>query len=854
MKSGTPPRATYRLQLTAEQPFDHAVGQVDHLAVMGISHLYLSPILCARPGSRHFYDVADHSRIDPVLGGMDGFRRLVDAVHAAGMGLIGDLVANHMSVGPWSPVWETVLRDGRSSDAAAFFDIDWETPLPGAADKVILPALEGPYGEELTAGRIGLADTPSGLRITYRDLSFPLNAETVEAVERAGTTRLIGTPGERRSWTRMHSLLEQQHYRLVSGRAGRRLVNYRRFLNVDDLVAVQVEDPQVFEATHRLMIDLVTGGMLNGLRIDHIDGLADPPGYLRALREQVGPDAWIVVEKITDPSHPLPEDWPVDGTTGYELLATALGLMVDPHGLRHLRALAAEHGALPGPGDVARMKHEMLETMGPDLRRLVRVVWDACQEDNDVRDIDYRTLLDAVIRVLVAMDVQRTYTDPETGATAPDDVTAIERAIAAAAEQDTTVPDVVWRYLGDLLTGRVRWTAVAADAVTRFGQLSGPVMSLGIHGRLFFRHNGFVAACEMGCDPDDVTVTGAQAHHRIPAMPRHGMRTTATHDTQFGEDLRLRMAALSGLANDWAAVADQVLVATDPPDPSLGLRLLQVAVGLWPVSDDGSKPLEAVLARPDLVDRFVDYGRNCARGQGVITSFTDPDGTAEAELVAWSRGLFDPDGGAAPLLRQVAVPVAEVGMSASLSQTLLRLTVPGVPDTYHGTERWDDRLADPDNRRPVDHDDVRTVARRWDDVPPDVSTLWQDRRDGLIKQWVLRQALRARADHPDVLGPQGGYDQLQADGRWAAHLFTYRRSASSGGQAVVVCPRVLGRVTDGGRFPPVGRIWADTHLRLPSTDGRAWHDLLSDRTIEGSDDVSAADLLAELPVALLVTT
>ena len=272
------PRATYRLQLTADHPFAAAAERVPYLAELGISHLYLSPVLAARPGTRHFYDVADHRRIDPVLGGEEGLRALADAAHEAGLGLIGDVVPNHMGTGPWNPLWDQLLREGRSSEAARFVDVDWETPLPGAADKVILPVLAGPYGDELAAGALGLAEGPTGVRVTYGELSFPLAAESAEAVERAGVTRLLGRPGEPRTWSRMHSLLEQQHYRLVSFRAGRRLINYRRFFHIDALAALRVDDEVVFEATHRLLTDLVVEGVLDGLRVDHLDGLADPGG------------------------------------------------------------------------------------------------------------------------------------------------------------------------------------------------------------------------------------------------------------------------------------------------------------------------------------------------------------------------------------------------------------------------------------------------------------------------------------------------------------------------------------------------------------------------------------------------
>ncbi len=850
------------MQLTEDLPFAAAEAMVDYLADLGISHLYLSPFLAARPGTRHFYDVADHRRVDPVLGGADGLRQLAQAARAAGLGLVGDIVPNHMSAGPWSPVWDALLREGRSGDAAKLVDVDWEPPLPGATGKVILPVLAGPYGEELAAGRLGLSELGGEVRITYGDVSFPLNNESAEAVRRSDPAMLEGRAGEPRSWSRMHSLLEQQHYRLVSWRAGNRLVNYRRYQAVNDLVALRVDDPLVRETTHRTMLDLIADGTLDGLRVDHVDGLADPGQYLRWLRDQIGEDAWLVVEKLTSPDDPLPEDWPVDDTSGYELLRTALGIQIDPHGLRHLRTLAVAHGAVPDDFAVWRTRQHQLETLlGPDLHRVVKVVWTACQDEQDVRDVDHGTLLAAVSLVLTLMPAGRTYVGADQGTVSARDAAIVERALDAARRADDGVPDALWGYLGRLLTGQVRWTASAAEAVVRFQQLSGNVISLGVEERLFFRHNQLVSACELGCDPTAPTITVEAAHRAIAAMPPTGMRTTATHDTKHSEDVRMRITALAGMAGPWTTTADRILSGTAPLDTSLGLRLLQVAVGIWPITDDGSRPLAEVLDRPDLVERLLGYATRCARGQDVVTSHALPDPDAEAQLARWTRTLLDPDGGVAQELRPLALRAGEVGMAASLSQTVLRLTVPGVPDTYQGTERWDDSLLDPDNRRPVDMALCISTSAAWAESTPDPAALWASRRDGAIKQWVLRQALRLRREYPALM-VEGDYLPLHATGRWATHLLGFQRVLPGQPTVTVICPRILGRVTDGGNFPGVGRIWADTEIALPGVaDGVPVEDVLSGHTVQvpaqaPSDDagprVAVAELLRTMPVALLV--
>lgn len=849
------PRATYRMQLTADRGFDHAVGLVDYLAALGISHLYLSPFLAARPTTTHFYDVTDHSRIDQRLGGEEGLRRLADRAHDAGLGLIADVVTHHMAAGPWSPMWRRMLREGRSSNAASMFEIDWEPPLPGAAEKVILPVLGQPYGDALSQGLLGLQQHGEEVVVTYGDLRLPLTADTEAALARSGgVERLAGRIGEPRTWGRMHSLLEQQHYRLVSYAAGRRLVNYRRYLAVDQLAAIHADSPDVFAHTHALIIALLDEGLLDGLRIAHVDGLADPAGYLRGLREAVGPDVWIVVERAGAAGDPVPEDWPVQGTTGYELLRTSLGLHVDPQGLGTLWSHAAEHDALPSSRDVWIARSEQLEQeLAPDLRRLARATWEACQEQPAVRDVDYRTLLEAVTRLLVAMPVPRTYVDPRTGEATERDRRAIGQAVDAAAQVGDrgTIPAALWSYLQELFSGATRPTTAAAEAITRFQQLAIAAMTLGIEERVFFRHNAFVAACELGCDPRRVPITLEEAHRQIAEMPPLGMRTTATHDTKHGEDVRLRIAGLTGVAGEWTRLASRVLAGTAPPDAALGLRLLQIAVGIWPVTDDGSAPLSEVLSDASLGDRLVAYAIAAARGQQRLTSHLHPDGEVEQEIAAWTRGLVDPAGLVAAELRGVANAAAEIGICASLSQTLMRITVPGVPDTYQGTEGWDDSLSDPDNRRPVDMEALAAeLGRLTGPDAPEVDELWEARRDGRIKLHVLATALRLRREMPQTFGPDGSYEPVTATGRWARHMVAYLRRGSDG-DVLVVCPRVMGRVSDGGVLDPRGRIWADTDLHLPVET--TWTDALSGHHVAG-DVLAVADVLSALPVALLRTT
>lgn len=873
------PRATYRIELSATLTFADAVELLDHLADVGISHLHLSPILQTPPDSSevraihmqaphvhapYVHATADHGRVCDVLGGEDGLRQLAKAAQSRDMGLLVDVTPGFMAAGQWSPLWERLLAEGRSSDAARFFDIDFQTPLPGAQEKVILPVLDGPYGAELAAGRLGLSQTDSGVRVTYGTLSFPLNSDSVVALERAGAGTVVGKPGDARSWARMHSLMERQHYRLVSWQAGRRLVNYRRHLHVDGLAAVRVEEEGIFQATHELLLRLVTDGTLDGLVIVGIDGLADPTGYLRRLREGVGDQTYVVVDKTASAAHPLPEDWPVQGTSGREFSAMALDLQIDPVGAGPLYDLAQEFGGVPTTIDQRQMKQVMMDShLGPDLRRLVRVMWDASQEDMGVRDIDYRTLLEAVSRVLSAMEVPRTYVDVADGTSRSLDQVKMTRAVKEARQDRSRglIPDVVWRWLGELFTGGLRFGPAEADAVRRFELLSPAVLTLGRDVRLSRLRHDVVAACDLATS-DGAAMDVPGAIRRMDAMSPTGLRASTVPGSSHGEDVGMRLAALTGVAADWALVADHILTATNPVDAGLALRMLQIATAVWPIMDQGDDPIEEV---PGLSERVVSHAVGVARDAGSVTSHLQPDESAEGEIAVWTRSLLDPEGGIAPLLRPLAVRVGEGGMVASLSATLLRCTAGGVPDTVQGSERWDDYLSgDVLAADPSIVQQVSAARREWRESPPDPAELWRARRDGRIKQWVLDVALQARRDHEGVFGPKGGRRTVRTTGRWAAHLLAMQRfDVSPGGaQAIVVCPVMLGAVTGGGRFQPLGRIWADTEIELPDAvgglpalpDGTSWTNVMTGQTVPGDTVVAAADLLSDLPVALLISS
>jgi (1->4)-alpha-D-glucan 1-alpha-D-glucosylmutase len=850
--SGVAPTALWRWSPAPGEGLDAAAGVLAELSAAGVSHVVVPQLLVAAPGADRTA-VADHRQVDPALGGEEALRALSAAARQVGVGLVAGLVVDRMAVGAANPVWDALLREGRSSEAARWVDVDYATPLPGAADKVILPVLDGPYGDELAAGRLGLAeDAGGGVRVTYGARSFPLEAASEDAVRRSGVDRLAGRAGEPRTWTRMHSLLEQQRYRLVSAGAGRRLVNYGRVEDDDDLAVVRVEDPIVFEAVHRVPLALLADGVLDGLLVHRLDGLADPAGYLARLRAAVGPDAWVGVRGAlpagvrartaaaggvvghvaadraqVDPDAVVPASPPavaeVDGADASDVVPH-----LDAAGVAVLADLAAAHGAAPdGPARAAIRAGALDARLGPDLRRLARAMWEACQAEPAVRDVDYRTLLDALSRVLVALPVDRTHLDPTAEDAHPGDVAVVDAAIAAARAGDDRdrVPEPMWRWLHALLRAGGRRSPAEAEAVVRAQQLSAALAA--VAGRQVQLRDGGLPV--------------AAASEGAPGPAAWGL---------VGEDLRLRVAALASAAGGWRAAADALVAGTDPPDAALALRLLALAVGGWPADDDGTRPLADVLGGPDgggPADRLAAHARACAaevaRGAGRVT----PDPDAVGRLEAWVRALLDPDGAAASQLRPFAVRAAEVGMAAGLSQLLQRLVGPTPVALSAADLSWDLRLSPPDGAPPATAAGVAVQPAPTGHA----AELWARRRDGAVKAHVLAAGLRVRADHAPAVAA-GDAAVLPARGRWAAHVAALVRQAGGAGPVVAVCPRQLGPVTDGGRFPPLGRLWADTEVDLPPPAGDGWLDVLSGRTHPAAPAAELADLLVDLPVALLV--
>ncbi|MQA32029.1 malto-oligosyltrehalose synthase [Modestobacter roseus] len=759
------PSGTYRLQVTADFTLDDAASVAGYLADLGVSHAYSSPLLRSAAGSTHGYDTTDHGHIDEPRGGRAGLDRFVAQLHEHGLGLVLDLVPNHMGVADAheSGWWWDVLQHGRDSAHAGAVDIDWDF----GGGKVRIPTL-------------GSADDVSALEVIdgelrYYDNRFPIAPGTEG-----------GTPQE------VHS---RQHYELVDWRRADDQLNYRRFFAINTLAGLRVEDPEVFRATHALVVELVENGAVDALRIDHPDGLADPKGYLDALAAATG-SRWTVVEKILEPGEELPDSWQTAGTTGYDALAEVDEVLVDPAGEPAFTALDTE---LAGRRvDYAQLVHDCKREvtdgmLGSEVARLQRII-------GDLSGVPAEQVTEGLAELLASFPVYRSYL--------PDGRAHLDETVAAVKVRRpdlTAAVDALHPLLG----------SAGTELATRFEQTSGPVMAKGVEDSAYYRWARFVALNEVGGDPARFGSTVAEFHdaqrHRAERRPE-SMTTLSTHDTKRSEDVRARLAVLAEIPGEWAGLVRGWLGRHPLADRSLAHLVWQNLVGAWPLSRE----------------RAHAYVEKAAREAGTSTTWTNPVPEFEDQLHALVDAAFDDATTHAEIERFVA-RIAPSGWSNSLSQKLLQLTIAGVPDVYQGTELWDFSLVDPDNRRPVDYDLRRRLLARLDEgwVPPVDA-------EGAAKLLVVSRALRHRREHPEAFA---GYAPVQATGSAADHAVAFDR-----GGVVTVATRLPVRLAGTG--------WGDTGLALPTG---AWRDLLTGtRVVSDAGGVRAAELLAQLPVALLV--
>ncbi len=921
------PRATYRLQFSRDFTFADAAALVPYLAGLGVSHLYASPWLKARTGSTHGYDIVDHNAFNPELGGEAGFEALHAALKAHGLGQILDFVPNHMGVARADNAWWLdVLEWGRASPYAEWFDIDWTPADPDLRNKVLLPFLGDHYGAVLERGELEPRFDPAtgSFSVWYFEHRFPLSphsyayllraaaqadatiADRLEALAvdaerlraRAGTTArasanvrdraarlkarlasdaslhaplqdvaraLCATPGDAASVRPLHRLLERQAYRLAYWRMAADEINYRRFFDINELAALRVEYPPVFAHIHTLVARLLDTGKLDGLRIDHIDGLFDPARYCRRVRQLSRRPFYLVVEKILARHERLRTNWPVEGTTGYDFLGLVTGLLIDPRqeavmtrAYRHFLGHASDFGEI-----LHAAKRQIVHSrLSGELHVLARQLHRIARRHPRTRDYTLQALTRALADVVAAFPVYRTYVDTH-GATAADrrDITWA----VAQARKRWDLPDVdIFEFIEAALTTRVAETPgyrrlPVLRFAQKFQQYTSPVMAKGFEDTALYRHHRMDALNEVGSDPRQFGVDVTDFHRANQERARlwpHAMLATATHDTKRGEDVRARLAALSRVAAEWDravrhwarlnGIWKQAANGQRAPERNDEYLLYQTLIGAWPVALMDGAWDEAIAAR--FVARVQAYMTKALREAKQHSSWANPDSAYEAATRAFIAQILDREHGR--LFLEAFLPlqarVAELGVDNSLVQVALKLTCPGVPDVYQGAELWDLNLVDPDNRRAVDfarRAERLAQAEVWDTLSPErqvaqLATWRAAWHDGLVKLHVLRRLLGVRAQYPDVF-LHGDYRPVTLAGDVGERVIAFERRHE--GARIMVAAILHGDATVAGAGAPGGALSAA--LPVPCVD------VLSGRRYAADPDPLA---FAPLPVAVLL--
>lgn len=935
----TVPRSTLRLQLHRGFTLVDAAAHVDYFATLGVSHLYLSPLTAAMPGSTHGYDTIDYSRVNPEIGGEPALVRLADALHARQMGIIADIVPNHMGIaGEHNAWWLDILEWGRHSAHARHFDIDWHSPDPALRGKVLVPCLDAPYGEALAAGHIVLTYDQEQARfvVRYYEHVLPICPVDYAAILRAGENTELNAlaerfdgvtaqPGDRTrairaldalrefatahgtgsldaalaayappasdARERLHRLLERQFFRLAWWRTAADEINWRRFCDIATLAAVRVERAEVFDAAHALILRLFAQGVIDGVRIDHIDGLVDPREYCRRLRERLagreaerppqldGPRAYLVVEKIVSRGESLPVDWGIDGTTGYDFMNEVGALLHAPEGEAPLTAtwneLAGTAATFADEALAARRKI-LAENLSAELDRTARSLHRIAREQPATRDFTFTSIRRALVELAVHFPVYRIY--PYNGLRTIDDDGPFRRAFEAARSvlprADHAVLDHLDGWLGGIdehtsavppsVPGRERRSASAL-----FAQLTAPLAAKALEDTAYYRYGRLLSRNEVGADPGEFT-RSVEAFHaanleRARRFP-HTLVTTATHDHKRGEDMRARLAVLSEMAEEWGAMLRAWSTLNAPqrrelgdawlpgasrdwaPGPTAEAMLYQTLAGCWPLDlhPSNTAGVEA------LANRVATWQLKALREAKLRTSWHAPDLVYEAASRDFLFDILAPqrrDG----FLRELSECVARIGRAGAVNallQTVLRMTSPGVPDLYQGCELWDFSLVDPDNRRPVDF--AHRHAWLIDTPPSEQLANW---RDGRVKLGIVHRVLTLRSVSP-ALFLEGTYLPLAAQGRAARHIVAFARQHGDA-YAIVIGTRLAASLLSPHDDAPLVEpsAWEDTVVQLPQVlAGRALFDCLSPGAPKADDAgrLFVRDALGALPVALLV--
>jgi (1->4)-alpha-D-glucan 1-alpha-D-glucosylmutase len=812
------PRATYRFQFNGHFRLEDALDLVPYLRDLGISHIYASPLFKACAHSNHGYDVCDFGQINPEVGTEADLANLVAALRKNQMGLILDIVPNHMGVGTaensW---WWDVLKNGRASRFASHFDINWEPPDETLCGKILLPVLGDTCELALQKGELKIAEENDGYVLRYYENRFPLAPDSVPKTfvpEEINAQLPV-----------LEELIRRQHYRLANWRDGDRQLNYRRFFAISTLAGLRVEAESVFVMVHPLLRRWIEKGWVDGIRVDHPDGLREPENYLRRLRA-LAPDQWIVVEKILQPQEDLPRQWPVQGTTGYDFLNQVNGLFVNSVNETALTDFYIEFTG--EPPDAALLAHEekrlVLESLfATEVSRLAGLLSSILIRRFPEKDFPREQQREVLLEFVASFPVYRTYVSVEKKSAGENDLHFIRQAAAAARATNPDLPAALFDLLSGLLCRHFPG-GQENDFIARFQQLTGAVMAKGVEDTVCYCFNRFASLNEVGGNPGKFGVSADEFHafcRRQQAHWPHTMLASSTHDTKRGEDVRARLNVLSEIPEAWRAAVLRWSEMNDRyhshhfPDRNAEYLFYQTLVGAWPVSVERisaymEKASCEAKQQTDWNDRNIEY--DAALKKFIVAVLADRHFSADLE--SFVARLVGP---------------AQVN---SLAQTLLKLTAPGVPDIYQGNELPDFSLVDPDNRRPVDYQRRQRLLAASRNLAG--REIWERRDDALPKIWLIQNTLALRAKYPDIF--EGSYEPLGAQGERANHVIAFIR----GGGVITIVPRFVLELKGD---------WADTTLELPAG---VWHHEFTGETFAGN--LVAGELFKNFPVALLVKT
>ena len=793
------PVSTYRVQFNRDFRFVDAIRIVDYLHDLGITDLYASPILKARPGSMHGYDVVDPTQINPEIGTLEEFNRLIEALHRKGMGLILDIVPNHMAASVDNPWWFDVLEKGQHSPYAAFFDVNWESK------RVLLPILSRPYGEALENKELVLVLENGRQVVQYHEQKLPLAAGPENmSVDQA---------------------LSRQHYRLAFWRKAAAEINYRRFFDISDLIGLRAERDEVFEATHQYIFNLVDAGKVTGLRIDHIDGLLDPKAYLERL-----PEVYVVTEKILSGNEQLPSDWRTHGTTGYDFLNFVNAAFIDRDGFKTLENIYSEftHSTGSFRGTFYERKRQVMrELFAGEVNALVHRLCELAQEDRHGRDLATEELKDAFVSVTASLPVYRTYVRDRKISEA--DRAYIEDAIAVSGKGRAF--DFLRRVLlAEPACYLQHRKPDYIDFVIRWQQFTGPVMAKGLEDTTFYVHNPLISVNEVGGDSNGPeTYFGVDKFHRRNLGRTHWpqtMNATSTHDTKRSEDVRTRINVLSEMPLEWMRCLRRWIPpkpGDSVPAPNEQLLIFQSMLGAWPIEPDRLKPyVTKALREGKTHTSWINIDKDYERG---VLRFVD-------SLYANSVFLKD--------FRRFQCKIAYYGALSSIAQLVIKITAPGIPDFYRGTEVWDLSLVDPDNRRPVDFSSRIEMLEelKKHSNPGELLKHWTD---GRLKLYVTWKLLNFRREYSNLF-LHGEYIPLRVAGSRADHVIAFARRLHSD-WCVIAVPRLLAKLGRGTRM------WRDTSIEMPLEMPSHWVNVLTREEVSTHSSVS--ECFATLPFAVL---